>query len=31
MFVVEKAPKLVVSEVYKVLRTNIQYSSIDKK
>lgn len=31
MFVVEKAPKSVVSEAYKVLRTNIQYSSIDKK
>lgn len=31
MFVVEKAPKSVVSEAYKALRTNIQYSSIDKK
>ncbi|MGL5616001.1 MAG: CpsD/CapB family tyrosine-protein kinase [Sarcina sp.] len=31
MFIVEKAPKSVASEAYKALRTNIQYSSIDKK
>lgn len=31
MFVVEKNPKSIVSESYKALRTNIQYSAIDEK
>lgn len=30
-FVVERNPKSVVSEAYRTLRTNIQYSSFDKK
>lgn len=30
-FVVERKPKSVVSEAYRTLRTNIQYSSFDKK
>lgn len=29
-FVVEKKPKSIVSEAYRTLRTNIQYSSFDK-
>lgn len=31
MFVIEKKPKSFVSEAYRTLRTNIQYSSFDKK
>lgn len=31
MFIVEKKPKSIPAESYRVLRTNIQYSSIDKK
>ena len=31
MFIVEKKPKSIPAENYRVLRTNIQYSSIDKK
>lgn len=31
MFIVEKNPKSIVVESYKTLRTNIQYSSFDKK
>lgn len=31
MFIVEDNPRSVVSESYKTLRTNIQYSSLDKK
>lgn len=31
MFIVEKNPKSIVSESYKALRTNIQYSAIDEK
>ncbi|MGN0144354.1 MAG: CpsD/CapB family tyrosine-protein kinase [Clostridium sp.] len=30
-FILEKNPKSVVSEAYRILRTNIQYSSFDKK
>lgn len=30
-FVVEKKPKSIVSEAYRTLRTNIQYSSFDKE
>lgn len=30
-FVIERKPKSVVSEAYRTLRTNIQYSSFDKK
>lgn len=30
MFLVEKEPKSIVAEAYRVLRTNIQYSSYDK-
>lgn len=30
-FIVEGKPKSVVSEAYRTLRTNIQYSSYDKK
>ncbi|MGG7187749.1 P-loop NTPase, partial [Clostridium butyricum] len=30
-FVMERKPKSVVSEAYRTLRTNIQYSSFDKK
>lgn len=30
-FVIERRPKSVVSEAYRTLRTNIQYSSFDKK
>jgi len=30
-FVVEKKPKSIVSEAYRTLRTNIQYSSLDKE
>lgn len=31
MFIVEDDPRSIVSESYKILRTNIQYSSFDKK
>ena len=31
MFIVEKKPKSIPAESYRVLRTNIQYSSIDRK
>ncbi|HCW53835.1 MAG TPA: capsular biosynthesis protein [Clostridium sp.] len=31
MFVIERKPKSFVSEAYRTLRTNIQYSSFDKK
>ncbi|MDV4150314.1 CpsD/CapB family tyrosine-protein kinase [Clostridium sp. AL.422] len=31
MFIVEKEPKSIVSESYRTLRTNIQYSSFDKE
>lgn len=31
MFIVEKQPKSVVSEAYRGLKTNIQYSAVDKK
>lgn len=31
MFIVEDDPKSVIAESYKTLRTNIQYSSLDKK
>ncbi|MGL4990057.1 MAG: CpsD/CapB family tyrosine-protein kinase [Sarcina sp.] len=31
MFVVEKQPKSIVSETYRTLRTNIQYSSFDEE
>lgn len=31
MFIVEKQPKSVAAEAYRVLRTNIQYSSFDKE
>ena len=31
MFIVEKEPKSIASESYRTLRTNIQYSSFDKK
>ena len=31
MFVVEKNPKSVAAEAYRTLKTNIQYSSVDKK
>ena len=31
MFIVEKKPKSIPAENYRVLRTNIQYSSIDRK
>lgn len=31
MFIVEKKPKSIPAESYRVLRTNIQYSSIDKR
>ena len=31
MFIVEKKPKCVAAEAYRSLRTNIQYSSFDKK
>ena len=31
MFIVEKKPKSVAAEAYRSLRTNIQYSSFDKK
>ncbi|MDD6795971.1 MAG: CpsD/CapB family tyrosine-protein kinase, partial [Clostridiaceae bacterium] len=31
MFVVEKKPKSITAESYRTLRTNIQYSSFDKK
>lgn len=31
MFIVEKKPKSIPAESYRALRTNIQYSSIDKK
>lgn len=31
MFIVEKDPKSIVSEAYRSLKTNIQYSSFDKK
>ena len=30
MFVVEKDPKSIAAETYKVLRTNIEYSSYDR-
>ena len=31
MFIVDKAPKSIAAESYRTLRTNIQYSSFDKK
>ena len=31
MFVVEKNPKSMAAEAYRSLKTNIQYSSFDKK
>lgn len=31
MFIVEKQPKSIAAEAYRVLRTNIQYSSFDKE
>lgn len=31
MFIVEKNPKSVAAEAYRALKTNIQYSSFDKK
>ena len=31
MFIVEKKPKAIPAESYRVLRTNIQYSSVDNK
>lgn len=31
MFTVEKEPKSVISESFRILRTNLQYSSLDKK
>ena len=31
MFIVEKKPKSIAAEAYRSLRTNIQYSSFDKK
>lgn len=31
MFTVEKDPKSVISESFRILRTNLQYSSLDKK
>lgn len=31
MFIVEEAPKSMVAESYKTLRTNLQYSSFDVK
>ena len=31
MFIVEKKPKSIEAEAYRSLRTNIQYSSFDKK
>ena len=31
MFVLEKQPKSVEAESYRILRTNIMYSSFDKK
>ena len=31
MFVVENKPKSISAEAYRSLRTNIQYSSFDKK
>ena len=31
MFIVERKPKSIEAEAYRSLRTNIQYSSFDKK
>ena len=31
MFIVDKLPKSITAESYRSLRTNIQYSSIDKQ
>lgn len=31
MFTVEKEPKSIISESFRILRTNLQYSSLDKK